>query len=67
MIARMVVLLMLVCMGGAAFAAETRSARPQARKDTPAEKTVVYFFWGKGCPHCAQEETFLDTLKKKYR
>jgi thiol-disulfide isomerase/thioredoxin len=25
----------------------------------------VYFFWGKGCPHCAQEEIFLEQLKKK--
>lgn len=27
---------------------------------------TLYFFWGKGCPHCAQEEIFLDQLKKKY-
>ena len=26
----------------------------------------IYFFWGDGCPHCAKEEKFLDTLEEKY-
>ncbi|RJQ43074.1 MAG: hypothetical protein C4545_03620 [Anaerolineaceae bacterium] len=26
----------------------------------------VYFFWGDGCPHCAEEEPFLESLEKKY-
>jgi len=26
----------------------------------------IYFFWGQGCPHCAQEKPFLDQLKQKY-
>ena len=30
------------------------------------EKVCVYFFWGKGCPHCAQEKTFLESLQEKY-
>ena len=29
-------------------------------------RVVVYFFWGDGCPHCAEEEPFLDSLKQKY-
>ncbi|MEM7818746.1 MAG: thioredoxin family protein [Candidatus Aenigmatarchaeota archaeon] len=29
-------------------------------------KICVYFFWGQGCPHCAEEKPFLDELKKKY-
>lgn len=29
-------------------------------------KVILYFFWGKGCPHCAKEEIFLNQLKKKY-
>jgi thiol-disulfide isomerase/thioredoxin len=29
-------------------------------------KVKLYFFWGKGCPHCAQEEIFLEHLNKKY-
>lgn len=26
----------------------------------------IYFFWGKGCPHCASEEPFLQKMKEKY-
>jgi len=26
----------------------------------------IYFFWGEGCPHCAEEEPFLETLEEKY-
>jgi len=26
----------------------------------------IYFFWGKGCPHCAQEKPFLKKLEQKY-
>ncbi len=29
-------------------------------------KTQVLFFWGVGCPHCAQEKPFLESLKVKY-
>ncbi len=30
------------------------------------ERTVLYFFKSKGCPHCANEEPFLEDLQKKY-
>lgn len=26
----------------------------------------IYFFWGKGCPHCAKEKVFLENLVQKY-
>lgn len=26
----------------------------------------VYFFWGEGCPHCAKEKPFLESLERKY-
>jgi len=31
-----------------------------------AEPVFLQFFWASGCPHCAKEEVFLDTLKDKY-
>ncbi|MBU2592780.1 hypothetical protein KKD61_05000 [Patescibacteria group bacterium] len=34
-----------------------------AQNDSQVE---VYFFWSNDCPHCAQEEVFLDKLVKKY-
>jgi len=33
-----------------------------------AENNVnVYLFWGEGCPHCAREKPFLESLEKKYQ
>lgn len=26
----------------------------------------IYFFWARGCPHCAREKAFLESLKEKY-
>ncbi|HSV94583.1 MAG TPA: hypothetical protein VLH94_01195 [Spirochaetia bacterium] len=31
-----------------------------------ASDVNLYFFWGAGCPHCAKEKIFLDTLEEKY-
>ncbi len=31
------------------------------------DKLTIYFFWGDGCPHCATEKPFLESLKKKYK
>lgn len=31
-----------------------------------ADEIPLYFFWSKGCPHCAQEKVFLEKLEKKY-
>lgn len=28
------------------------------------EIPTIYFFYGKGCPHCSKEETFLENLQK---
>ncbi|HWR72865.1 MAG TPA: hypothetical protein VN604_06825, partial [Nitrospirota bacterium] len=66
MIVRLMLIMTFAFTGVAASGAETRSARPPAKNDAPAVKVVVYLFWGNGCPHCAQEETFLASLKKKY-
>ncbi|MDD5040509.1 MAG: thioredoxin family protein [Patescibacteria group bacterium] len=42
---------------GALFPAITRAA---------AEPLEINFFWREGCPHCAKEEPFLDTLEQEY-
>jgi thiol-disulfide isomerase/thioredoxin len=38
------------------------SVQPKVSKT----KTIVYFFWGKGCPHCEEERQFLDGLKRDH-
>ena len=30
------------------------------------DELTLYFFHGKGCPHCAEEEEYLETLQEKY-
>lgn len=30
------------------------------------EKVTLYFFHGKGCPHCAEEDKFLNSIKDNY-
>ena len=30
------------------------------------DKIVLYLFHGRGCPHCAEEQSFLDNIKKDY-
>lgn len=31
-----------------------------------AADLTVHFFWSQGCPHCAKEKVFLESLKNKY-
>lgn len=31
-----------------------------------SDKTVVYFFWGDGCPHCAEQKPWLEELEEEY-
>lgn len=31
-----------------------------------AAETNLYLFWGDGCPHCAKEEIFLQSITSKY-
>jgi len=39
-----------------------------AQGNCPGDNSTVelVMFYGKGCPHCAQEESFLDQLEEKY-
>lgn len=41
----------------------TNAETPGKPKDSN-KKTIVYFFWGKGCPHCEEEQHFLEGLKR---
>lgn len=37
----------------------------QSKTDT-TDKVTIYFFRANGCPHCADEEPFLEEMAKKY-
>ncbi len=30
------------------------------------DKVTIYFFWGDGCPHCAEEKPYLEDWEEKY-
>ena len=51
-----VLLLLLASLGG-------NSANAAAPTDNPV---VIYFFWGDGCPHCAEAKPFLADLAQRY-
>jgi thiol-disulfide isomerase/thioredoxin len=37
-----------------------------AQAQSVPKSVDLYFFWGDGCPHCAEEEKLLEQLKDKY-
>ncbi len=41
------------------------STASAARPPQAEEPVVIYFFWGDGCPHCAEEEPFLEDLSRR--
>lgn len=38
------------------------SFSPVFAQETNTKSVNIYFFWGDGCPHCAEEEPFLKSL-----
>lgn len=34
--------------------------------NTDSTQTVVYFFWGEGCPHCEKQKPWLEELEGEY-
>jgi thiol-disulfide isomerase/thioredoxin len=40
----------------------SQTVQAQASQDP----LIIYFFWGNGCPHCAQAEPFLADLEQRY-
>ncbi len=56
--------LCLVLFLGLSFGVAGRTvATPLPQTQTPV---YIYFFWGDGCPHCAQAKPFLQELAQRY-
>ena len=49
-----------ICLPTQSFSSNQAEVRNTEKNNT------LYFFWGKGCPHCAAAKPFLEKLKKKY-
>lgn len=61
------------CDGCAELEKEINAARATALAQAPISRpaqggsqTIIYFFWGDGCPHCAAAKPFLAKLTQKY-
>lgn len=44
----------------------SQESRKTVSADSERHHTVIYFFWGQGCPHCHVEKEFLGTMEEKY-
>lgn len=40
--------------------------RPSKTPGAAKRPFVVYFFWGRGCPHCNQEKPFLEEMTRRF-
>lgn len=51
-----------------ALALGLSGCKASARAQTPTRANAIhiYFFWGNGCPHCAEAEPFLTDLARRY-
>ncbi len=54
-----IIILLALALGAAGFMA----ARVAAQSSSAVK---IYFFWGDGCPHCANADPFLEGLTQKY-
>ena len=41
-------------------------AAPVIRPAAQTYPVAIYFFWGDGCPHCAEQKPFLQDLARRY-
>ncbi len=44
---------------------EDKTQSPPLRKNPKNKQIIVYFFWGRGCPHCEKEKVFLIELGRR--
>ena len=49
------------------FAADSGLSKTQEFSQTVSNGASIYFFWANGCPHCSDEEPFLEKLEQKYK
>ncbi len=67
LVMRVLVLLLLGILGGLLTpGTASAAAAAAAAADTPEQDTVVYFYYGDGCPHCAEAEPFLADLAARH-
>lgn len=61
----MMVVFLLVALTGCTNYDNGLGSDPINVTDDP-DKVAIYFFWGDGCPHCADQEPFMEELEHSY-
>lgn len=56
----------LICIISLFLVLPMISAQSQCLQNAQNDTKTLYFFYGDGCPHCADAEPFLAELQKKY-
>ncbi|HVP95770.1 thioredoxin family protein [Methanoregula sp.] len=62
------VVALFVIIAAASVASLVFAAQGTTPAATPsvANDSIVYYFYGQGCPHCAAIEPFMENMTKKY-
>lgn len=60
------IMLAIMILAGCSSSPGNTTGNAVADLNDDPEKVTVYFFWGDGCPHCAEEKPFLEELEQKY-
>ena len=60
-----VALFVVIAAASAAYLVFAASLAPAAAP-LVANDSIVYYFYGQGCPHCAAIEPFMENMTKKY-
>jgi thiol-disulfide isomerase/thioredoxin len=60
-----IALFVVVAAGSVAYLAFFAPSA-QTNISSPLNDSIVYYFYGQGCPHCAKVEPFMENMTKEY-
>jgi len=61
-----IALLVIIAAGSVAWLVFAAQASPAGTPVANGNDSIVYYFYGQGCPHCAHVEPFIENMTKKY-
>ncbi len=60
-----IALFVIIALGSLAYVLFSAPASSSGTTSA-ANDTIVYYFYGQGCPHCAKVEPFMENMTKEY-
>lgn len=61
-----VIIMCLLIMPFTVFADKAKDDSKDEATTQENKKVKIYFFYGNGCPHCAEAEEFFDSIEEEY-